>query len=669
MDPHEFAVNCERRVAFMKWSEASGTITYYSPHSTKKEFANTHKHAQFYTKTVFLPDTDRAVTGTEGGDILVWEVSKIKTGIGQPGDRKLEKVVILNNDNFNKSEFVSINILLTVDKYLVCGNQDGTIRFYDFSFKAAAWFEDQDLSAIKSISFSRKKPTRADGRDENDLDFADGRGEISSDFACSDFLVADSNGVIAELKSTMYEAIEKNAKKSKTIWYGVKSPVSAIAVHPHLSIIAVATDDGFIGIYDYLNNFDRKSLVHISTEDKKDERGAISTERPKPKPHMTPEERAAEREKQIKNRVITCMEFTPTEGELLVGLVTGEIKIIDGEDFQLVEQSNPLKVSEEQRDKDQNTNTIKQLIVTQDGKYFATSDIKNCVSIFKKGHLNDEENSEIIWQFSGKIMSHTREITSICFGQSLDENDTMQHRLFSVGKDRRLFEYNVANAKIDTKLPVERYFDIELESFPTSCIWYPADDSKEGLILTANDEYKMKLWNPTTQNSRRTCLGPTYGGEITKLKLLDQGENGDKYLLYQTASKVIGLIKLPLDGNPHKTMGLIAHPDEVRDVCVSADGKYVFTCGGDDLAVNMWKVDVSPINQAIALGGEGIEPFVRLIEGGREGQTFQDMNDFFYYSMIRSKKENTTKKRNMGLRVPVDQLPNLMRAMGYYPTN
>jgi len=54
------------------------------------------------------------------------------------------------------------------------------------------------------------------------------------------------------------------------------------------------------------------------------------------------------------------------------------------------------------------------------------------------------------------------------------------------------------------------------------------------------------------------------------------------------------------------------------------------------------------------LGGEGIEPFIRLIEGGREGQTFQDMNDFFYYSMIRSKKENTTKTRKLEGQVPVD---------------
>ena len=103
-------------------------------------------------------------------------------------------------------------------------------------------------------------------------------------------------------------------------------------------------------------------------------------------------------------------------------------------------------------------------------------------------------------------------------------------------------------------------------------------------------------------------------------------------------------------------------------MCASSDGKFVFTCGGSDLAVNMWHVDVSPIEQAIAMGGEGIEPFIQLIEGGSEGQTYQDINDFFYYAMIRSKKENTTKTRMLEGRVPVMQLPNLMRAMGYYPT-
>jgi len=198
----------------------------------------------------------------------------------------------------------------------------------------------------------------------------------------------------------------------------------------------------------------------------------------------------------------------------------------------------------------------------------------------------------------------------------------MRHRLFSIGKDRRCFEYDVAAASDSTRLPVLREFSIENEATPTACIWYPNIDSKEGLILTANDEYKMKLWNPGTTTSRKTCLGPTYGGEITKMRVLDCADRQDKFLVYSTQKKVIGLIKLPLDGNPNKTMGLIAHPNNVTDICVSKDGKYVFTCGGDDLAINMWEVNVSPIEQAIALGGDDVEPFINLIEGGRDGQTF-----------------------------------------------
>lgn len=80
-----------------------------------------------------------------------------------------------------------------------------------------------------------------------------------------------------------------------------------------------------------------------------------------------------------------------------------------------------------------------------------------------------------------------------------------------------------------------------------------------------------------------------------KLKRLDIEGNPDKYLIYSTKKKVIGLIKMPLDGNPNKTMGLIAHPNEVVDICASKDGRYLFTCGGDDLTVNMWSIDVTPI--------------------------------------------------------------------------
>lgn len=95
----------------------------------------------------------------------------------------------------------------------------------------------------------------------------------------------------------------------------------------------------------------------------------------------------------------------------------------------------------------------------------------------------------------------------------------------------------------------------------------------------------------------------------------------DKYLVYQTAVKVMGLIKMPIDGNPNKTMGLISHPGKIADFCVSKNGQYLFTCGGADLSVKMWAIDVQPIENAIAYGQQEdeMDPFINLIEGGREG--------------------------------------------------
>ena len=46
-----------------------------------------------------------------------------------------------------------------------------------------------------------------------------------------------------------------------------------------------------------------------------------------------------------------------------------------------------------------------------------------------------------------------------------------------------------------------------------------------------------------------------------------------KYVVYSTAEKVVGLMKLPLDGNPSKAMGLIAHPTAISSVSVSRDGR------------------------------------------------------------------------------------------------
>lgn len=35
------------------------------------------------------------------------------------------------------------------------------------------------------------------------------------------------------------------------------------------------------------------------------------------------------------------------------------------------------------------------------------------------------------------------------------------------------------------------------------------------------------------------------------------------------------------------------------------------------------------------LGGEGLEPFYAMLDGGREGEFFAELEEFFYYAQIR----------------------------------
>ena len=547
-DPTELASNGNERVLFLNWEQGVSQFQYYSPRIEKKDFHDKKKAMALFTKTVFIPNTEMAVTGTNYGMILVWDRSLIIEGIGEQNEKRLIKIVTLNGTGR------PINILTTVhDKYLVCGNDDGTIRFYDFYFKIVAWFEEIQLSTVKSISFSQTEPKPASNEVQENTDGV---------FTCSDFLVADENAMICMLQSTLFEEIEPAKKKGYTLMHGIQSSISAIAVHPKAPILAIAGSEGFIILWDYMKKTD---IANNYDQFKKEE------------------------SKNPDFQYYTAIEFNPDGSEFLVAQWNGVIKVLDAQEAEFKNQNTPLKTSDRG-----NKAAITQLIITHDGKYFAVCDTVKCVCLFKKDHLNGDPQKPIEWQFNGKMQSHEIDVSSIAFGQGLDEQGNPMHRLFSIGKDRRLFEYDVYSSDI-MALKVISYFKIEQEAYPTACIWYPKKDSKEGLLLTANNDYKMKVWNPSAQSSRKTCLGPTYGGEIVKMKELKVPNQEESYLIYSTSKKVIGLIKMPLDGNPNKTMGLIAHPNDITDFCASNDGRYLFTCGGADLSVKMWSIDVTPI--------------------------------------------------------------------------
>jgi len=201
-------------------------------------------------------------------------------------------------------------------------------------------------------------------------------------------------------------------------------------------------------------------------------------------------------------------------------------------------------------------------------------------------------------------------------------------------------------------------------------MWHPLSAANpEELVVTANDEYKIKQWNANNKTCRRTTLGPTYGGPMNRMIPLPS-QNGDAstYVAYATYQKVVGLMQLPLDGNPNKAMGLIAHPCEVSAMAVTHDGRYMVTAGGSDLTVNLWAVNTDALDETVSEGGAGIDPYLALIEGGPEGEFYNELVDYFYYAQLVSQGEESTAPRESTGEVPLERIPDLMRALGYYPT-
>lgn len=138
---------------------------------------------------------------------------------------------------------------------------------------------------------------------------------------------------------------------------------------------------------------------------------------------------------------------------------------------------------------------------SSDSKYLAVADDVRCVTLFKNDHKFGDPSQPKEWFYSGKIKAQLGDITSLSFGKSLSEDGTERLRLFSIGTDKTLLEYDVHSSNQEGLKLISR-FQIEQEHNPTACIWYPVNNYKEDILLTVNEEYKIKLWNASNTNQK-----------------------------------------------------------------------------------------------------------------------------------------------------------------------
>ncbi|NWI54658.1 CF251 protein, partial [Calyptomena viridis] len=469
-------------------------------------------------------------------------------------------------------------------------------------------FYDGDLLLLSFYSPSKVGPIRS-------LSFSTTLRDppaSESDSSNSVSLTLNRNFILSTSDATVFHVATDSTDFEK-VMEEAKRAVSAIACHPQQALVAVGSHCGLLKVWDYWEIKYLASRIFTKAG-------------------------------------IQCLSYDPKGYFLAAGFTDGSVYILDAISLQSI--CKEFQFSE---------GPVTHISFSHNSEYLATADEKYSVIVYK----TVLQNGRWCWEHLAGLDSHYKPIRSILFGVHSDSN---KPRLLSLGEDRRLVEYDLSSS-IKDHLVVTHQDRVEQMAVPLCLAWYP-QLSLESFILTANNCYKMKLLNATTKMCRKTLWGPTYGSPLEKIQILPRTSLADPqqyYLVYVTKDKV-GLQMLPVDGNPHKSSAFICHPNGVSDLAISYDGRYVFTAGGDDCTVMKWKVNLNALDAASFLGGEDLIPFYNLLDGGREGRFFRELEDYFYYAQLCRQGIDTLENREVSTDILLEEIPSVMRAIGFYPS-
>ena len=625
-DNAEIVTTGAKVVCFWTWMEDS--LDVYQGKVSKADLGNSKGS---FSSTIFLPGTGNALTTTKDGSAIFWECDK--GGAKLNDHRKLRtvsKVIRLVESAINFAT-------TTTSGYVVICCKDGAVRFYDFTLRMEAWFEDLMAGPVNSVSFAMQDCPATDV------------GKPGAKFWVPDFMVGTTDAFIVGVESSCFDEVSPDDRRGTLLMQGLTDYISNVACHPSRSLVAFASYNGSLQIWDY----DMKLLMNLREFNSRDASAVAKSNTA-----------AARLEAHNFLRPVTVA-FEPHGEFVAVGFTSGHVKFLDTNTFEDLCSFAPT------------TDSVFDLKFSASGIYLACYDDSNHVLLFKRTSeispdtLGDEAGSSAnsIFTYLGRVHGHSGKITGLDFGRR-DDCET----LVSVGEDRRVVEYDIeASTVIGGVIPMkeEKPPALDLTAFPSSMMWAPSSGTEgEEKFMVCNDEFKIKEYNLESKQCRKTCISPTYGGPVNKMIPLPV--NGKvRHYAYSTGSKVIGLGTLPITGDPTEVTGLVAHPDIVSSIAVSNDGKYVFSCGGNDLSVNMWEVDTSeliPVDERDEDAGLSIKNFYELLEGGEGGPIHSDIKDYFYYCQLRTQGEDAMEKREITGKIPVTEVPSLVRAVGFYPS-
>ncbi|VDK34691.1 unnamed protein product [Taenia asiatica] len=486
---------------------------------------------------------------------------------------------------------------------IVTGDESGQIRFSDSKFKLLHWHHDLKSGPISSVSFA-----------ETGL-FNDGLEEFSTQkdhldtldpsvtFVTEDFFISTSQAIILSLK------IE--GKVVKLLERDQCAPINGIAAHPF---------------------------------------------------------RVPVRTRMLENQQLNSCAFDPYGSLLAVGCTSGRIVFLDAITLDDIKQA-PFDYAK---------GVVKKIAFSSDSTYCAYIDTQHSTTLLRRKNTCSPLDRK--WAFSGRYRAHGDNIMDVLF-KTCDNNVTP--RLFTLGEDRMLVEYDVVNAKHNV-LPLKRRVKVEYIAKP-QCFISMGDFYPENFICYANSDSKFRLLDVDALAIRKTVMAPVKGAPFVRLATLPEkddfpsppctptavGKPSNKSCLVFLTNEQLGLVLVPLDGDPYKATNIIAHPcgehgtGYASDLAVSRDFRFIFTSGGPDNTMHMWRADPGVLVSQTHLYCNPMQPFYDMLTA----EELNDMKDYFYLSLLRVQGISCTNTRLTSYTIPVTEVPYLARAMGLFVTD
>ena len=627
----ELVTTGHKTVCFWTWTEFS--LDVYIGKLAKAELGS---NGSDFTGTVFLPGTGNAITTTAKGAAVLWE-SRFASVLLQSASSTDPAKQLRAATKIIRLMECAINFVTTLPSgYIATAAADGSVKFYDFNLRLEAWFEDLAAGPVNSISFGMQNcPFKVDVA-----------GSPGLRFWVPDFMVGTTDAFIVGVESACFEELRPEDRRGTLLMQGMTEYISAVACHPSRSLVAFASHNGSLQIWDY----DTKLLMNLREFNNKDvissAKAGTAAARLEARNYLRPQ----------------CVAFEPNGEFIAIGFTSGHVKFLSIDSFEDIASYAP------------SIDAVYGLQFSRTGVYLACYDSSGHVLLFKKSAyidpatLGDEVSQDNGYFFYlGRSKAHDGPVTGLEFC----ERDG-QETLVSIGDDRRCVEYDLNRSTVIHGVQINGIAptQLDLTARPTALLSNPAHGANhEDKFVVANDEFKLKVYNMESKQCRKTTIAPTYGGPPNKM--LPIRRNGKvNYYAYSTASKVIGVGCMPVTGNPAEVMGLVAHPGHITCIAASCDGQFLFSAGGHDLSVNMWAIDTSDMPAYVGSKSEAeeLEAFLGLLEGGRNGPVYNDIVDYFYYCQLRTQGEDAIETRAITGKIAVTEIPALMRAVGYYPS-